>query len=577
LTLIALLPVMSGCTGFQEYFENGFKVGPNYGPPQTDVAKHWIEADDPRVKSDPPDLSHWWTLFDDPVLNDLVRDFYKNNLALKEANMRVQEAQSQLAIAKGNFFPQTQDATASYQRIGVPVSGATPATGRFFDQWTWGMGLAWQVDIWGQYRRAIAAAEANLCAAVEAYDATLVGIATGQTTAGPALTSGQVNIRAAGGLADVAATYVDLRTAQQRIKIAQANAKLQRVIWEITKEYCNTGVLLKGLDDAQLETTLSQLEATIPPLEAAVRGDENHLCQLMGIPPCDLHKRLGEAPIPRVAPEVVVGVPAELLRRRPDVRLAQFKAAAQAEQIGIAQAQFYPMLTINGNFDYQGTKFADLFKSSAFGGSFGPSFQWNILNYGRILNNVRLQDQTFRELLLDYCDTVLLAHEKVEGAIALFLAYQRQEKVLATGEEPAKEAVVTIAKQFAVGFRRPGAAAGVGGVSDIINRTVIVEQALAAQQDQLAVARGNVAEQLLNVYVNLGGGWEMRLAPPVPEGQAGALPPGVIKPAEPIHTPEPPAFPGAAVAPPEKKAAPEDAEAVPVPPANPKVAPKAQP
>ena len=232
------------------------------------------------------------------------------------------------------------------------------------------------------------------------------------------------------------------------------------------------------LDVAQAETTLSQLEAHIR-RSNHVRVAEDQLCILLGMPPADLHQRLGTTPIPAAAPEVVVGIPAELLCRRPDVRQAQFNAAAQAEQIGIAAAQFYPIVSLNGTIDYQAAKFSDLFKSTAFGGSIGPSFQWNILNYGRILNNFRYQDQKFRELLLIYCNTVLTAHQQVEDSIVAFLQQQEREKTLAQGTVAAEKAVNIVIEQYRVGQK---------GVD--FNRVAIVEQALAQEQQLLAERAG---------------------------------------------------------------------------------------
>jgi NodT family efflux transporter outer membrane factor (OMF) lipoprotein len=541
LTLVALLPVMSGCAGMQDYFKNGFKVGPSYGPPQADVAKHWIDADDPqhRVRSDSPDLSHWWTAFNDPVLNDLICDAYRQNLTLKQAGMRVLEAQASLAYARGNFFPQTQQVTGGYERVGTPVDpNSPPVVNRFFNQFSYGLNLSWQLDFWGLYRRSIEAADDFLCQKVELYDAALVML-----------------------LGQVATNYITVREAQQEIEVIKANAKLQRGVVEIIKVRLAAGTVTE-LDVAQAETTLSQLEAQIPQFEITRRLAEDQLCILMGMPPADLHQRLGTAPIPAAAPEVVVGIPAELLSRRPDVRAAQFLAAAAAEQIGINATQFYPLVSLNGTLDYQAQRFSDLFKSTAFGGSVGPSFQWNILNYGRILANVHLADATFRDNLLGYCNTVLTAHQQVEDSIVAFLQQQEREKTLAKGTVAAEKAVEIVIEQYRVGQKAVD-----------FNRVAIVEQALAQQQQLLADARGQIALALVNVYQNLGGGWQIRLVPQ--EGQPKALPPSAAKPPQMIPAPEAPELfgpPAAGVAPPDKKALPVIPEPVvaPAPVPNPK-------
>jgi NodT family efflux transporter outer membrane factor (OMF) lipoprotein len=534
-----LLPAVIGCTSVRDYFHNGLKVGPSYGPPQTDVAKHWIDATDPRMRSDSPDLSHWWTAFNDPVLNDLICDAYRQNLTLKEAGMRVLEARAQLAIARGNFFPQTQNAVGGYQREATPVTpNSPPVANRFFNQFNYGFNLAWQLDFWGQFRRAIEAADDSLSSSVEAYDAALVTL-----------------------LGDVATAYIQVRQAQQEIEVAEYNAKLQGIVLEFVKFRWAQGAHIAGqavitpVDIAQAELALSQLNVQIQQFEITRRQAENQLCVLMGMPTTSLRERLGTAPIPQPGPEVVVGIPAELLCRRPDVRQAQYDAAAQAEQIGIAAAQFYPAISLTGTLDYQAARFADLFRSTALGGSVGPSFQWNILNYGRILGNFRYQDARFRELLLAYCNAVLTAHQDVENGIVTFLRAHEKEKLLAKGVVEGQKGIDFIFEQ---------ARAGQTGVT--VNQVVTVEQAQAQEMDLWAQAKGQVALGLVQVYQALGGGWQIRLAPQ--EGRAEALPPAAAKPAEMIQLPAVPSelfgvpAPAAGVAPPDRKPLPAIPEPV---------------
>jgi outer membrane protein TolC len=249
-----------------------------------------------------------------------------------------------------------------------------------------------------------------------------------------------------------------------------------------------------------------------------------------------------------------VGIPAQLLCRRPDVRVAQFNAAAQAEQIGIAMAQFYPSISINGTINYQAQRFADLFKNTAFGGSVGPSFTWDILNYGRLLNNVRFQDATFQELLLTYRNTVLAANQDVENSIVTFLRSQEAEKLLYESVVAAEEAKDIVIQQYQVGAR-------VAGVSVDFNRVSVILQALVTQQNLLAQARGNIALGLVSVYRSLGGGWEMRLKPQ--GGQNLLTPPAATQPPTMIPVPALPTAPplqgiGAQATAPDKNAGRKD-------------------
>ena len=195
---------------------------------------------------------------------------------------------------------------------------------------------------------------------------------------------------------------------------------------------------------AQQQTTLSQTEAAIPAYEIKLQQAQNQLCTLLGIPPTDLQARLGQRPIPTVPTEVVVGIPAQLLERRPDIRTAERAAAAQAQQIGIAQAELYPHISIGGTLGYSAQNASHLFTPKTFKGSVGPSFQWNILNYGRLVNNVRLQDAKFQQTLLDYRTAVLTANQEAEDGLIAFLKSQEQAKLLT-------EAVVAADKAYEIG------------------------------------------------------------------------------------------------------------------------------
>jgi NodT family efflux transporter outer membrane factor (OMF) lipoprotein len=499
--LAALVFSLSGCTSPGEYLRNCFKVGPNYCPPTALVAKQWIDAADVRVRSQSDDLSRWWMVFNDPVLNNLIACAYRQNLTLREAGYRVLESRYQLAIAKGEIFPQLQTASGSYRRSG--------ASQFFSDNWNFGFSLAWELDFWGRFRRAIAAADDQLGASVADYDDVLVTL-----------------------LSDIATNYVQIRTDQERIKLLQGNVEVQREIYELARRRLGIGTNAE-LDVQQAESTLRQTEAAIPLLEIDKRQAGNRLCVLLGMPPVDLEKILGKGSIPSAPPEVAVGIPADLLRRRPDIRRAERNAAAQAEQIGIAEAALYPAFTISGNLGYQANNFTDLFTSQAFTGSVGPSFQWALLNYGRIVNNVRYQDAGFQNLVVVYQNTVLQANEEVENGIVTFLRAQERKKIL---DESVRAG--TIARGIAT--RLYGRVQGFD-----FNRYATIEQNLISQQDSWAQAQGQIAQGLISIYRALGGGWEMRFNPPEPmplapaEGPAAPALPEVL----PTPLPAPPADP----------------------------------
>ena len=469
--LLAGLAACGGCTGPREYFQNGLKVGPDYRKPAAPVATGWIDAADVRLRKDTDLQARWWTALGDPALDRLIANAYRQNLSVREAGWRIMQSRADLGIARGTIFPQVQDATGSYRRI-----GANSAT--FFDQWNLGFGLAWELDFWGRFRRAIAAAEARLDASIENYDDVLVTL-----------------------LADVAASYVTIRTTQQRIALLEENADVQRNVLTFVDNRFQAGFRVTQLDVEQAKSNLAQTVAAIPQLEITLHQSMHRLCVLLGIPPEDLEAELGRGAIPLAPASVAVGIPADLLRRRPDVRRAERDAAAQAELIGIAESDLYPAISVGGSINWQARSFPDLFRGESFAGSVGPSFQWNVLNYGRIVNRVRFQDARFQELVAAYQNQVLVANEEAENGIVTFLQAQRRTELLAESMRASKTARDVAFAQYEAG------AAGAD-----FNRYATLEQSLIVQQDGWAQAQGQIAQGLIQVYRALGGGWEIRLA-----------------------------------------------------------------
>jgi NodT family efflux transporter outer membrane factor (OMF) lipoprotein len=493
--LMILTLSLCGCTTLSEYVHNGFKVGPNYRKPPAPVAQDWIDATDKRLRREPDDLSQWWKVFHDPILDNLICSAYQQNLTLKEAGFRVLEARAQLGIAVGNIFPQTQNMTGSFQREAVSAETANRSLStarRFFSQWNYGFNLAWELDFWGRFRRAIESDRDSLDASVEGYDEVLVTL-----------------------LSDVATAYVQMRTLEKRIAYARKNVAIQRETYEIAK--AKMGVFAAPLDVDQALSTLKQTEAAIPELEIGLRQTTNQLCILLGIPPEELRTRLGPGEIPTASPEVVVGIPADLLRRRPDVRQAERLAAAQCAQIGVAESAFYPHVTIVGTIDYQAELFKNLFNSRAMSGNIMPGFQWDILNYGRFLNNVRLQDAKFQELIAAFQQTVLNANQEAENGLVTFLKAQERARLQKAGADAGASAVKAIKDLWK------------GGLLNDYTRVAQLELNQVVLEDTLAQAEGEIALGLIQVYRALGGGWQIRCTGCT---EPAILPQGVAPPPE---------------------------------------------
>ena len=477
---------LCGCTSLSDYVHHGFKVGPEYTAAKATVAPQWIDAADRRVRSDPADLSRWWTVFNDPLLNDLVYRAYTQNITLKEAGARILQARASMAIAKGELFPQTQNLSGNYAATEASAVPFLPTLPKFFDQWNFDFNLAWGLDFWGRFRRAVRASDAQLDYAVEDYDAALVTL-----------------------VGDVATNYVQMRQTQEQIALAKQNVKLQTDVLKIVQARLDAGRATE-LDVDQAQATLSQTKATIPQFEIVLRESQNAICTLLGMPPADLQSRLGERPIPPAPVEAVVGIPAQLLERRPDIRRAERAAAVQSEQIGIAEAEWYPHISIVGTLGYStsGQGLSQLFTPANQAGAIGPSFQWNILNYGRIAANVRLQDAKFQQSLLTYRATVLNASQEAENGLVTYLKAQNQAKELRDGVIAANKAYSIVVSQYEVGR---------------VDFTTVstIEITLVTEQNLYAQALGQIDMGLIQVYRALGGGWQIRLGP----GYASGLPP----------------------------------------------------
>jgi len=502
----------SGCiiTGPHQWLQNGLKVGPEYSTPPAPVAAEWIQANDPLVQSSRLEQGDWWNVFDDPTLTALIDLAYENNPNLRTVGARVLEARAGQAISVGNLLPQSQQAIGSYSRVNLNSNmpllnqlvkalppGSTPLA---FSNWLYGFNLSWELDLWGRIRRNIESANASLDASVEDYDAALVTL-----------------------FADVATNYVQYRVAQQRIKIARDNVRIQEGVLALAEQRFRVGTTT-NLDVQQARTVLEQTRSTIPGLQILLGQANDTLCILVGVPPRDLEAdlgpgpALGSAPIPNTPGWVAAGIPADLLRRRPDVRGAERQVAAQSAQIGVAEADLYPTIFINGTLGWDAENFSQAFSTRSFLGLLTPGFRWNILNYGRVLNNVRLQEARLQEFIAAYQSQVLSAGREVQVPLRGFIKSREQAKDLARSVNAAAAATEVGVTQYRTG-------------TIDFNRVFNLETTQVQQQDRLATAQGDIALNLIAVYRALGGGWELRLekdpsaAAPTNHTAAATVPP----------------------------------------------------
>jgi NodT family efflux transporter outer membrane factor (OMF) lipoprotein len=442
-------------------------LGPDYQRPETTVETDWLETGDSRVTSETATDPKWWeSAFQDPELDKLVEAALQQNLTLRSAGLRVLQSQQQLAIAVGNQYPQQQQATGSASR--------QKDSDVIFNNYNLGLNLGWEVDFWGRFSRQVESASADLDASVANYDGALVSM-----------------------VSQAANNYILIRTYQERIEVARINIKLQAESLRIAQAKFDAGAVSE-LDVDQAESLLNNTKATISTLEVSLQQFKNALAILLGNPPQEFNGLLSEKGTIPAAPAVVaLGMPQDLVRRRPDVRAAERQLAAQSAQIGFAVTELYPHLTIGGGIGTSAMESGDLFESSSETWNLFGAFEWNIFNYGRLQSNVRLQDARFQQLLVDYNNTVLQAQGETENAIVAYLKSHEQFKSYALAATASQRAVDVATIQYQEG-------------AIDFNTLISTLNANQQQQDLLTATQGSVATSLVQVYKALGGGWEIR-------------------------------------------------------------------
>lgn len=471
----ALLGVMliaaAGCT-----------VGPDYSPPADPAVESWPDALEAGLTADAADLREWWRVFQDPLLDSLVERALAGSLDLREAAARVREARALRGVTAADRFP-TLDAagSASYDRASENTFGGPGGfPGEETDFYEVGFDASWELDVFGGVRRSVEAADADIEAAIEsARDARVVL------------------------LAEVARAYVEYRSAAARLAIAHRNVAIQQDTLELSRDRLEAGIATQLDTDqalAQLETTRSQ----IPLLTTAWKRASYRLDVLLGLPPGSLSEELGtDVDVPQVPDTLAVGAPAELLRRRPDIRRAERSVAAATARIGAARADLYPSFTLNGSFGLASEDFNNLFEGDSTTWSIGPlAVRWPIFQGGRLRNAVRVQEARQEQALIAYERTVLEAYEEVAGALVEYARVRERRVYLARAVEADRRAV-DLANDL---WSR--------GLTDFFN-VLDTQRALFELEDQLAQTEAAEATSLIALYKALGGGWE----PPPPVQQ----------------------------------------------------------
>jgi NodT family efflux transporter outer membrane factor (OMF) lipoprotein len=452
-------------------------VGPDYVRPEIPMPEKWSSDLGGSFGGAQRDPALWWKRFGDPILEELIARAARGSLDLKSALSRVEEARALLGVARGERLPKL-DASASYTRsrqsseasLGGKTLGSIVSV-QDVDTYTLGLGAGWELDLFGRLRRAVEASRAGLQAGFEDLGAVLVSLR-----------------------ADVALTYIEIRSLQSRINIAEKNVQAQKESQSIVQKRHRAGTA-PGLDLAQADANVAATEATLPKLKTQLALAKHRLCLLLGEQPGALDSLLGRAvSIPQAWDEFGLGIPADLLRQRPDVRRAERLLAAQTARVGIATSDLYPRLSLSGFFGFSAQSPENLLQAPSRLFQIGPSLVWNLFAGGSIRSNIEVQEARVQQAYLAYRKTVLKALEEVENALTSY----RLEKERNRSLQKAVEAYRRV-HHFSMDLYK-------GGKADFQN-VLDAQRQLLGFEDQLAASDAALAGQLVLLYRALGGGW----------------------------------------------------------------------
>ena len=464
-TLLATV-ALAGCT-----------VGPDYHRPQVDMPPDWVSptaaapaaATQPSVAvvQPPVDIARWWSTFNDPVLESLVQRALESNLDLRLSALRLREARAARRIATSALYPRV-DTAASYRRSG----SGSGSNGIERSNYSASLDASWEIDVFGGVRRGVEAADATIRAAAEDRRDVQVLIAS-----------------------EVALNYLDVRSLQRQVAISKENLVSQRRSLDLTRLRFRAG-FETGLDTANAESLVFSTESQIPLQEAALRQTLYALAVLLGREPGALLDELAEvSPIPRTPPEIPVGLPSDLLRRRPDIRRAEAQVHAATARIGVAVADLYPRFSLNGALGVTGNNLSALSNRHDSFWSIGPSASWPLFDAGRIRANIAVQTAVQEQALLSYRATILNALNEVESALTAYVAEQQHRRSLVDVVGSERRAVDLSTELYRQ------------GETDFLN-VLIAQRALYNSEDSLVQSDRNDAANLVRLYKALGGGWE---------------------------------------------------------------------
>ena len=446
------------------------KVGPNYQAPPAAAPANWtteLRRGLAKASAGTNQLERWWTVFQDPTLSDLIERAKTGNLDLQQAEARVRAGRAQRGIAKAALFP-TVGANASANRTTLSRQSGTGGTSDLYDA---GFDASWELDLFGGKRRSLEAATASWQASVESMNDVMVSL-----------------------LAEVALNYVEVRSDQALLSITESNLTTRSETYDLTRWRREAG-LTTQLDEEQAKASLEQVRAQIPTLRTSLEQAKYRLAVLLGQPPGALNELLAEAnAVPGAPADVTVGVPAEALRQRPDVRSAERKLAAQTAEIGVAEAARYPSFSLLGSIGVESLAFANLYSASARAAQGTAKAAWTLFDGGSVRQNIKLQTAMQEEALGFYESTVLGALQDVENSLVAYANEQDRRDALAAAVQSSQSAFELARYQYS---------SGLVGFQTVLD----TQQTLLSAQDQLGISEAKVTSNMISLYKALGGGW----------------------------------------------------------------------
>ena len=455
------------------FFLSGCAVGPDYEKPALKGPAAWGGADAAKIASEAAELGRWWTVFQDAALDSLVERAVRSNLDLRDATARIREARAQYGVAVGALLP-SLDATGSYTRSRVSENGffGFGPFPRYRNEYNGAFDASWEIDLFGGARRGYEAAVADVEASFEDRRAVLVSL-----------------------LGEVARNYVSARGFQRQLAVLRDNVRSAQGTVDLTKARLTAGVAT-ALDVARAESQLAASASLIPGTEGALMQSVHRLGVLLGAEPNALREEMGpEGPIPAAPARVIVGLPSDLLARRPDVRRAERQLAAATARIGLATAELYPRISLTGTFGLDSIGSGDFFKWGSRAWSLGPTLRWPVFAGGRIRANIEVQDARAEQAAIAYERTFLTALEDVENALVAYLREGDRRRSLEE-EVAADRRAVELAEDL---YRK-----GLASFLEVLE----AQRSLYAAQAEVARSEAAVTLDLVSLYKALGGGWE---------------------------------------------------------------------